>query len=437
MTDDRDAAGSHPHDDAGADHVDEAADAGSGGGTGAFGMPATTVHGPSGGESDHVDVADAPGAVRDGDTDEWLDEEHHDASTLFHESEPPRPGGAKRRRIVLGAAVLVVLAGLVLAFTMIAPIVSDLTASKDFDGPGSGSATVVVNPGDSGLAIGQTLQEAGVVKTVEAFAEALQDTPGDEIQPGSYTLMKEMKASDAVTALRERTSLNQTQVTIREGLRATEIFGLLSKATGVPLAEYEAAAKTPDELGLPEAAGGEIEGYLFPATYTFNPDTSAVDQLTALVSQATGRWSALGVEPDTMQDTITIASIVEAEARLPQDRPKVAAVIENRLRIGMALQMDSTVAYGVGKRALTTTDQERANDNPYNTYLHPGLPAGPINNPGAEAVKATLEPAAGKWLYFVTVNPQTGETKFAETHAEHQRNVQEFQAWCQANPGTC
>lgn len=138
-----------------------------------------------------------------------------------------------------------------------------------------------------------------------------------------------------------------------------------------------------------------------------------------------------------MQKVITIASIVEAEARLPQDRPKVAAVIENRLRIGMALQMDSTVAYGVGKRALTTTDAERANDNPYNTYLHPGLPAGPINNPGAAAVQAALTPAPGDWLYFVTVNPTTGETRFAAGHAEHQKNVAAFQQWCQANPGKC
>lgn len=408
----------------GSDSVDEAGHSSI---AGVLGMPAGAVHGPGGETSDlYTQEWDERSANTDG------------AATLFEEhAGRPASRAPRTRGLVLGAALLVLLAGLVIAALMIAPMVSKLLESKDYEGPGDGAATIVVAAGDSGRAIGQTLEGVGVVKTATAFEKALEQTPGDEIQPGSYTLKTKMKAADALSALRDRATRNENEVTIREGLRASEIVALLSKTTGEPLSAYQTAAKNPGKLGLPEAAGGELEGYLFPATYTFDPSTTAAAQLSKLVSQATGRWSTLGVEGNQMQKVITIASIVEAEARLPQDRPKVAAVIENRLRIGMALQMDSTVAYGVGKRTLTTSDAERADNNPYNTYLHPGLPAGPIGNPGAASVQAALKPAPGGWLYFVTVNPTTGETRFAANHAEHQKNVAVFQQWCQANPGKC
>lgn len=342
-----------------------------------------------------------------------------------------------RRWIVLGVAAALVLGGLALAFSILAPLVGGFFEEKDYEGPGSGSASVVVHEGDTGRAIGQTLTKAGVVKTSEAFEKALTENPGDEIQPGTYTLAQQMKASDAVSALRSGEARDEKTVTLREGLRAQEVYEALSKGTGVPVKDYQVAAKNAKALGLPAAAKGNVEGFLFPATYTFGPKAGAAEQLKELVAQGEARFSALGVEPAEMREVITIASIVEAEGRLPQDRPKVAAVIENRLDIGMALQMDSTVAYGVGKRTLTTTDAERADDNPYNTYLHPGLPAGPINNPGADAVKATVEPAKGDWKYFVTVNPETGETRFASSLNEHNANVRAFQQWCQANAGKC
>jgi UPF0755 protein len=101
----------------------------------------------------------------------------------------------------------------------------------------------------------------------------------------------------------------------------------------------------------------------------------------------------------------------------------------------MPLQLDTTVNYANGKAGLTTTPQDRANPSPYNTYLHPGLPPGPISNPGEQALTAALNPAQGNWLYFVVINPDTGETRFATTGAEHQANVQLFQQWLKAHPG--
>lgn len=349
-------------------------------------------------------------------------------------------GKARRRRgfAVLGVAVALLLAGVVLAFSIIAPMVGGFFESKDYDGPGSGRVPVVVKEGDSGQMIGQTLVSSGVVKTTEAFTEALAAQPGDEIQPGHYVLAKEMKASDALSALRGGGARNEKTVTVREGMRAIEVFEQASKVTGVPVSDYEAASKNTAALGLPAAVSkGSVEGFLYPATYTFAPGTSAKDQLKQMVGTAVSRMAALGVKQSKMRETVTVASIVEAEARLPQDRPKIAAVIENRLKEPMRLQLDSTVAYGVGKRTITTTDQERADPNPYNTYVHDGLPAGPINNPGEDAVKAALKPAAGDWLYFVAINPETGETAYASTLAEHNANVRKFQSWCQANPGKC
>ncbi|MDO5629340.1 MAG: endolytic transglycosylase MltG, partial [Mobilicoccus sp.] len=351
---------------------------------------------------------------------------------------PARSGPPSHRRwLVLGGAVLVLLAGLVMAWSVLSPVVAGMFESNDYDGPGHGEVAVEVEQGDTGRVIATTLVDKGVIKTVQAFEEALASTPGDEIQPGHYTLQQEMPASAALSALRSGESRTEMTVTIREGLRAVEIFPLLAEATDTPLEDYQALAENPDVLDLPDAAQGEIEGFLYPATYTFGPNDDAAAQLRAMVAQGKARYTEFNVPEDELRDVITIASIIEAEARLPEDMGKVASVIENRLRIGMGLQMDSTVAYGVGERTLTTSDEQRRDDNPYNTYLHAGLPRGPINNPGEATIRATLDPADEEYLYFVTVNPQTGETLFSQTLAEHNQNVRQFQAWCQANPGQC
>ena len=132
---------------------------------------------------------------------------------------------------------------------------------------------------------------------------------------------------------------------------------------------------------------------------------------------------------------------VLAKRDTPSWNPQTRKVIDNRLanqlRNGGRLQLDSTVGYAVGRRTLTTTATERNVNSPYNTYRYGGLPPGPIDSPGKAAIQAALSPADGPWLYFVTVDPSTGETKFATTSAEHQRNVAEFQAWCRNNPGQC
>ncbi|WP_427383120.1 endolytic transglycosylase MltG [Janibacter sp. G56] len=353
------------------------------------------------------------------------------------QSVPPSKKGRSRVALILGAGVVV--AALVLAYGVLSPLFGSFLESKDYEGPGSGQVQVIVNEGDSGSAIGSALQEAGVVKTTSAFVSAAGADPkkAAAIQPGAYTLKREMKATDALALLASGENRQVPRVTIREGLWATEIYDLLSKETGVPVKDYEKAA-TSSELELPASAEGEVEGYLFPKSYEFPVKSTAVEQLNIMIRQTLAEFETLGVAEADQRRVLTVASIVEGESG-QADRAKVASVIENRLKdtsggTGGRLEMDSTIHYLTKQRgAAGTSDEDRATQSPYNTYLNAGLPPGPINNPGAAAIEAAVNPEPGNWLYFVTVNPETGETKFAESYEEHLRNEAEFNEWCQAN----
>ena len=349
-----------------------------------------------------------------------------------------KTGRAAKRLLVFLVAIGLIGAAAFAAVAVLRPVFAGFGGDTDFPGPGTAEVQVTVNAGDSGRAIAQTLFTAGVVKTAKAFTDAAADNPASAgIQPGEYTLKKEMKASDAVAFLANPANRSVPMVTIPEGRWKSEVFAILAKASGKPVADYETAAKDATALGLPASAKGNVEGYLFPATYEFAKDSSPTEQLRQMVQKAVATLSSLGVAPDDMEQAVITASLVEAEGRNTEDRAKVARVLLNRLAKGMPLQLDSTVNYGVQKRAITTTDAERADKNPYNTYANPGLPAGPIGNPGESAIEAAQKPADGDWLYFVTVNPTTGETKFATTNEQHDQYVKEFQAWCQANTGKC
>ena len=347
-----------------------------------------------------------------------------------------------RRRGRRGLVLLVVLALLggagYLGYTVLKPLLAG--SSNDYPGPGTDSVAFVVKDGDTGRVMASNLEKAGVIKTAKVFVDAFTAEPKSAaIQPGEYTLKKEMKAADVLAILVDPKNRQVPKVTIREGLWAQEIYVVLSKATGKPVSDYEAAAKDAVALGLPTSAKGNLEGYLFPATYEFSSKNSAAEQLRTMVAKTVSEMTKLGISPEQAPRILTIASIIEAEASRAEDRPKVARVVLNRLALPMRLQLDSTVSYGVKHRAITTTDAERADKNPWNTYVNDGLPSGPISNPGISSLTAALNPVAGPWLYFVATNPAYGETKFATTQAEHDRNVAEFQAWCQKpeNAGKC
>jgi UPF0755 protein len=343
-----------------------------------------------------------------------------------------------RRLAVIVLALAIVGGGVAIAYTYLRPVVVGFFEPNDYPGPGSGSVRVTVAHGAGGSAIATALVEQDVVKTTKAFIEAAKDDPKSAgIQPGVYEMRSQMSATDALAVLVDPANRIVTKVVVPEGKWAKEVYPILSAATGIPVADYAKAAKDAAALGLPASAKGNVEGYLFPASYEFEPDTTAVDHLRTMVAESTERLEALGVTPEKMERTMIVASLVEAEARFADDRPKVARVVENRLAQKMPLQFDSTVNYAIGKHGITTTDEDRASKSPYNTYQVTGLPPGPIGNPGESAIQAAAQPAPGPWLYFVTVDPTKGTTKFAVTYEEHQANVAEFQKWCQANKGQC
>lgn len=310
---------------------------------------------------------------------------------------------------------------------------------QDYEGNGHKPAVVIeVKPGDSGTDIARKLHDAGVIASVGAFTRAAaEDSRSSSIQVGRYRLLSEMSAEKVLDVLVDPDSqIQKPTVTIPEGLRATEILASIAEQTDFSVKELRAAYDDTAALGLPAYAGGEAEGYLFPSTYELEPKDTAADLLAAMVerfkSRATeldlqGRAAELGYRP---HDVVTVASLVQAEAGTA-DMDKVASVVYNRLAEPMPLQFDSTLHYALKLRGnVTTSDEQRSIDSPYNTYTQPGLPPTPIDSPGAEALEAALQPADTNFLYFVTVNLATGKTKFASSLDEHNRNVARYREYC-------
>ena len=365
---------------------------------------------------------------------------------------PPGAGGQQRRRttsaerrrrrgrrrlralVVVAIALVVIAVALRVAVGPITGLVSQVTESDDYPGPGSGQTQVTVVSGDSGSEIGTALAEAGVVKTAGAFASAASADPrAASIVPGTYALRERMSAKGALALLLDPGSLRSLSFTVPEGMTAAQALQRAADATRLPLQALQAAATDP-AVGLPPGAQGRLEGWLFPATYDFPLDVTADQVVAKMVARTTQALDAAAVPPDQRETVLTKASLIQAEAGPSDDMAKVSRVIDNRITSGQNLQFDTTVNYATGKTGLTTTDADRASASPYNTYLNPGLPPGPISNPGDQAIAAAMAPAEGPWLYFVVVNPDTGQTKFSTTFEEHQANVEEFQAWLRANP---
>src|SRR5690606_37418813 len=172
-----------------------------------------------------------------------------------------------------------------------------------------------------------------------------------------------------------------------------------SSVTGIPVAEFETAMADTAATGLPAEANGNYEGWLYPTTYVLAPgDVSAQGVIRNMVSQTVMKLDELGVAPADRESVLNKASLIEREAKYAPDRPKMARAIENRLATDMALQIDAAVAYGLDKPGTELTrDDTRNPDNPYNTYVHKGLPPTPIASPGADSLAAVVNPEPGDW----------------------------------------
>ena len=340
----------------------------------------------------------------------------------------------RRRRILVGTALAVVVA-LVAGFALRSQIRSyiDVVSGAEYSGPGSGKAFIIVRPGDSGEMVAKELVAAKVTKTFAATYRQIISSHATFF-PGYFELKTQMKSSDAIAYLTSNQHQIVKHVLIKEGLRLDQVFAVLANSTGHTVSEFEAASKDLGPFELP-AKAVSLEGYLFPATYDFSPSQDALQILQAMVERMKQELSSQGVPQSHWQKVLTMASIIQKEARQPQDFAKVSRVFKNRLAIGMHLQSDATVSYGVNGHTVSTSVADRQDANGYNTYLHAGLPIGPISAPGALAISAALNPADGSWLYFCAVNLKTGETVFSTTIAEHERAVAKWRAWMLANPG--
>ncbi|MGA1783954.1 MAG: endolytic transglycosylase MltG [Pontimonas sp.] len=302
----------------------------------------------------------------------------------------------------------------------------------DYAGAGNAPEIIlVIESGDIGEDVARKLSEEGVTASFEAVYQILLEDTSITFQPGTYRLLSEMSAQSALDAIANPENRVLYKVTIPEGVTLSRALEIISENSDIALADLEQAAADPTVYGVnPE--GDSLEGYLFPATYTLEPGSSASDVVSMLVDEMIARLDGLGIAPDQWHEVLTKAALIQREARETDDFYKVSAVIDNRIADDMLLQFDSTVTYWENTYGTVwTTDEARANaDNPYNTYFYPGLPPGPIGLPGATALDAAINPADAEYRYFVTVNLQSGATVFSETLSEHEAAVQLLREWC-------
>ncbi|MFF3872009.1 endolytic transglycosylase MltG [Streptomyces sp. NPDC001978] len=316
--------------------------------------------------------------------------------------------------------------------------------APDYEGSGNGeSVTVEIPKGAGGYDIGQKLKAAGVVESVDAFVSAQGANPnGKSIQDGIYTLQKHMSAASAVELMLSPKSRNN--LVLAEGLRNSAVYAQIDKRLEVKKGTTEGVAKKQYKtLGLPAWALNHpnlkdpLEGFLYPSSYAVAKGQKPEAVLKSMVARATQKYDELGVEKKAKDldlngpwQLLTVASLVQAEGRSHEDFTQMAEVVYNRLKPGNpetfgALEFDSTYNYVKNQSKLDLSIAEvRRYDNPYNTYHVKGLPPGPIDNPGEEAIQGALNPTNDGWYYFISMDGKT--TRFTKTYADHEKLVEEW-----------
>ena len=316
------------------------------------------------------------------------------------------------------SVIRVIAAGLVVAlFTFSLFLIrSQSNSAPDFDRitsvQGLPEVVIEIPQGATGSQIASVLYDAGVVKSSQAyFRVAVGDPRSQKVAPGSHRLTLKISAAQALDQLLDPDRIPNL-IRVAEGAWKSEVQKAFVDY-GFTKSEVKSAFS---QLKLPEGFSNS-EGLIFPAQYSFPEGTSVQAAAQAMVDRFSddpnGRKLLQGSKEFSAQKLLTIASIVQAEST-DQDFSKVARVIYNRLKIGMPLQMDSTVHFIMQARGeIFLSTKSTMLNSPYNTYRKFGLPPGPISSPGSQAIKATLEPLEGDWLYFITVAP--GDTRFTSS----------------------
>jgi UPF0755 protein len=347
-------------------------------------------------------------------------------------SSPSTQPRARRRRIAAVVAVTLV-ATLVLAAAA-ATFLFVAQLERPFWAGAAGERFVEVPPGASVSAIAGRLVEAGIVRDRWVFRLAVHLRDAERaLKAGEYRFDRPATPFEVVDRL-ARGDVFLRPITFPEGLTLSEMAEVYAERGLGDAAEFIRAATAQAALVHDlDAEARDLEGYLFPETYTL-PRSAGADGLVAMM---VARFRAVlgeaqrAAPPGTgrsVRHVVTLASLVEKETAVAEERPVVAGVYANRLRIGMGLQCDPTVIYALQKAGRWTGNLRRDDlriDSPYNTYRYAGLPPGPIANPGRAAIEAALAPAAVPYLYFVSRND--GSHMFARDLAQHNRNVRAFQ----------
>jgi UPF0755 protein len=300
---------------------------------------------------------------------------------------------------------------------------------------------VTIPPGATLDAAIDSLASHGLVRhTTSFFWYARLRGLGRGLKTGDYLLSPEASWGEIVTTLGRGRGV-ETRFTVREGLMLTEIADAAKRELRIPRDSVIAAARDPvlrGELGLPPTAAN-VEGFLFPTTYVVQTRTTGHDLVRVMVHEFLDQWdSTWDARLDTLHLTryqlVTLASIVEAEVRYEPDRPFVSAVYHNRLKRGMKLEADPTILYAYQRRLKRVWEKNLAVQSPYNTYLHAGLPPGPISQPGRASLLAALYPASVPFLFFVA--QPDGKHIFSTNFAEHEAAIRAVKRQQTAARGT-
>jgi UPF0755 protein len=331
-----------------------------------------------------------------------------------------RKGGRKKGSgvvsFLLGLFLLVLLAGGAGAWLVLTPY-----------GPET-ETFVNVAPGSSVVAIGRKLEAAGVVRSRYAF-DMVRWLRRGKLQAGEYAFDHPAPVTEVYARI-ARGDVVTISLTVPEG---ANIFDIAARAQQAGLGTRQdfmaAAASQTGLIADLDPGAASLEGYLFPDTYRFPPTVTAVQMVTAMVKRFRVVAAQLGLK-ENVRRVVTMASLVERETAVDAERPLVASVFENRLQKNMPLRTDPSVIYGLelaGKWRGTIYASDLTRDTPYNTYLHAGLPPGPVANPGIPSLRAAMDPPKTNYLYFVAAGTDAqGHSLFAETLDEHNRNVAEY-----------
>jgi len=327
-----------------------------------------------------------------------------------------RKKGSGVGSFLLGLFLLALLAGGAAAWLVLTPY-----------GPQS-ETFVNVAPGSSVAAIGRKLEAAGVVRSRYAF-DMLRWIQRGKLQAGVYEFDHAAPVTEVYARI-ARGDVVTKALTVPEGANIFDIAVRVEQAgLGTRQDFMAAAASQPELIADLDPGAKSLEGFLFPDTYRFPPTVTAVQMVTAMVKRFRVAAGQLGLKENVRQ-VVTIASLVERETAVDAERPLVASVFQNRLAKNMPLNTDPSVIYGLeleGKWRGAIYESDLTRDTPYNTYLHAGLPPGPVANPGIPSLRAAMDPPKTNYLYFVAAGTDAqGHSLFAETLDEHNRNVAEY-----------